>query len=569
MDGEFLTADEASNKLWPSSRQALWFLLWWNLLVLPLHCPAGHEWKSFNSNSEKGNSYLHCTVRVPNPDYDSEDEDEEVPAKKLCNKKLTWRRPGTLPKYLANNYTPAQYLASLYWFASDAPYRTARKQAKVSSKNWAGFLARVRSILWLCVARLNPAQLGGEGKIVCIDETFLTKKKRCKGGFRGRPTAGTKKCVLGMLELDFETRRATGHCLLLEIPDRSARTLKLFIRRHVVAGSLIFTDSFKSYAWLSKPDSGFVHRCVNHKRREFSKTETIFGKEVVVSTNAAEGLFGRLKAFLRAKGAKKVSRDSYGGLLSEFLWTASCSPRQVDPFADLLEIKFWQDQHREKENHATSLKDSIPEEVLEDFLSVCEAPAPASPPGEAPVPEAPEAAPEDLSVESPSDVLSPSETAPEEPLAHVQQASDQASFPLPLSEACDSDSSDVELVLVRPAKRARATVKLENVLQNVLGVKTEPAAKQSQVVKQEPAKKLCPHDREPPRKFCPQGHDLMLKPLGTSTSSKRVGRREIPLVHWDRVSCDLCGSVKEQDHTWRCDTCDWDVCLECASLGLC
>ena len=122
---------------------------------------------------------------------------------------------------------------------------------------------------------------------------------------------------------------------------------------------------------MSKPNSGFIHRGVNHKQKEFSRR---VGKEVVVSTNAAEGLFGRLKAWVRTKAAKRVSSNSYGGLLAEFLWTASCSARKVDPLADLLQqTLFWQEQHPNREKHDPSLKDSIPEKVVQDFLSVCQA----------------------------------------------------------------------------------------------------------------------------------------------------------------------------------------------------
>ena len=106
MDEEFLTAAEASKKLWPINRQACWFFIWYGLLVMPLCCAAGHQWKSFNSNSDKGNLFLHCTERIPNPDFHSDDEDDDVPRKKLCNKKMTWRRPGTLPNYLGNNFKP-------------------------------------------------------------------------------------------------------------------------------------------------------------------------------------------------------------------------------------------------------------------------------------------------------------------------------------------------------------------------------------------------------------------------------------------------------------------------------
>ena len=47
------------------------------------------------------------------------------------------------------------------------------------------------------------------------EELFVWKrfyKKTLQGGFRGRATASTKKIVLGMLELDLSTHKATG-CL--------------------------------------------------------------------------------------------------------------------------------------------------------------------------------------------------------------------------------------------------------------------------------------------------------------------------------------------------------------------
>ena len=83
MDEEFLTSAQASQKLWPSNRQACWFLIWYSLLVMPMHCAAGHQWKSFNSNfSDKGNLFLHCTERIPNPDFHSDDEADDDDVRK-------------------------------------------------------------------------------------------------------------------------------------------------------------------------------------------------------------------------------------------------------------------------------------------------------------------------------------------------------------------------------------------------------------------------------------------------------------------------------------------------------
>ena len=117
MDKEVLPAAEASKKLWPTNRQACWFLIWFGLLVMPLYCAAGQQWKSFSSNfSDKGNLFLHCTERIPNPDFRSDHEDDDVPRKKLCNKKMTWRRPSALPNYLGNNFCRVSGITPLVCF---------------------------------------------------------------------------------------------------------------------------------------------------------------------------------------------------------------------------------------------------------------------------------------------------------------------------------------------------------------------------------------------------------------------------------------------------------------------
>ena len=162
--------------------------------------------------------------------------------------------------------------------------------------------------------------LGGAGVFVAIDETFFTKKKYVRGGFVGRYTMGMLTCVLGMIEICLATRRATGRVRLLIIQNRDKSTIYAAIRQHVQRGSLIFTDGFKSYLWLSRRFSGFVHRWVNHRRGQFSRWEKLFGVWVLISTNAAEGLFGRFKVFARKRGLRRVSHDSYELLMSEFIW---------------------------------------------------------------------------------------------------------------------------------------------------------------------------------------------------------------------------------------------------------
>ena len=95
--------------------------------------------------------------------------------------------------------------------------------------------------------------------------------------------------------------------------------------------------------FLSRPNSGFVHRAVNHSRGEFSRTECIFGEDVVVTTNSMEGLFGRLKQYLRQRKYGKVGKPAYGELLAEFMWRQRCSAFRTEPLRNLFgEIQAWQ-----------------------------------------------------------------------------------------------------------------------------------------------------------------------------------------------------------------------------------
>ena len=133
-------------------------------------------------------------------------------------------------------------------------------------KTSAEVLKRSRDILWLSTTkRITGERLGGPGHFVAVGEAFFVKN-----GFRGR------------LEVNLETRKATGRCVLIEIPDRKAQTLKQKIKQYVQEGYLIFTDKMKPYQWLSGKNSNFVHRCVNHSRGEFARSETLFGKTLVV-----------------------------------------------------------------------------------------------------------------------------------------------------------------------------------------------------------------------------------------------------------------------------------------------
>ena len=89
-----------------------------------------------------------------------------------------------------------------------------------------------------------------------------------------------------------------------------------------------------------------VRTVAYHSRGEFSRTECIFGEDVVVTTNSVEGLFGRLKQYLRQRKYGKVGKPAYGELLAEFMWRQRCSAFRTEPLRNLFgEIQAWQNQH--------------------------------------------------------------------------------------------------------------------------------------------------------------------------------------------------------------------------------
>ena len=317
-------------------------MVWLELLILPRCCSRGHEWKFSNGNNNEDGSYCHLHwLQEVFPA--SEEDDEKAPTHKRCNYKKTWRNQSDLPYYLPAPMTPSQYLRTLYWFSSDAPQKQVLKETGLAETTWAMIRNKIRDLLWLAIQQqFNRVQLGGPGRVVVIDEAFFTRKKTNAGGFVGRSTMGNKTMVMGFLELDLATRKVTGACALITIANRKQATLKREIETHVLPGSLIFTDRHKSYHFLGRRQSQYVHRAVNHKAGEFSRMERIFGQDINVTTNAVEGLFGRLKRYLRQREYLRIGKRAYGEVLAEFLWRQRCSAFRVEPFYNLLReiIKF-------------------------------------------------------------------------------------------------------------------------------------------------------------------------------------------------------------------------------------
>ena len=120
-------------------------------------------------------------------------------------------------------------------------------------------------------------------------------------------------------------RKTTGRCFVKLIGDKTKETFEEVIRKHVHIGSLVWTDGHKSYDWLDDtPD--FTHEGIVHRKGEFVRLRK---SGVRVSTNAIEGLFSRMKRFLRGYQAAPKKREHYAAFMGEFLWRTEAGSQKA------------------------------------------------------------------------------------------------------------------------------------------------------------------------------------------------------------------------------------------------
>jgi transposase-like protein len=150
----------------------------------------------------------------------------------------------------------------------------------------------------------NDIRIGGEGRIVEIDESLFIKVKHN----RGRDTVRPKVWVFGLYE------RATAdqpkRVLFFKVDSRDAVTLLNVIYNHVLPGTTILSDCWAAYNRIIDLDRQYDHRTVNHSLTFVAPDGT--------HTNSIESTWRAAKRqFKEMNGVSRLYLQAY---LDEYCW---------------------------------------------------------------------------------------------------------------------------------------------------------------------------------------------------------------------------------------------------------
>jgi transposase-like protein len=122
--------------------------------------------------------------------------------------------------------------------------------------------------------------LGGPGKIVVVDETYVGGKQSNQSRRKSLP----KKAVVSLLERD-------GRVASFHVANVSAELVRPIIAKNVNRASTLHTDEANVYTKLGKEFA--AHKSVDHSRKEYAYYDRL--SATVVSINTAENFYSILK----------------------------------------------------------------------------------------------------------------------------------------------------------------------------------------------------------------------------------------------------------------------------------
>lgn len=200
-----------------------------------------------------------------------------------------------------------------YLWISKSSVETTQIITGIARQTVCNFFSHFRQLV-ACCPIIEENVIGGEGVIVELDESKIGKRKYN----RGHHVEGV--WILGGVE-----RTANRRTFFVPIQERSANCLLPLISRHVLPGSIIYTDLWRGYLGIEE-ELGLRHFTVNH-------SESFVNPITGVHTNTIEGTWNGLKICI---GPRSRVRDGMEMRLSEFQWRRCNENSLWDSFLNLL-----------------------------------------------------------------------------------------------------------------------------------------------------------------------------------------------------------------------------------------
>lgn len=196
-----------------------------------------------------------------------------------CKCKFTFRT-GTVMH--ASRLGPRKWATAIYLFADSRKSITSAELSRkldVNPKTGWYMLKRIRQSF-----QQKDFKLSGT---IEVDETYIGGREKNKHA-RKRHNAGTgtvgKQGVIGMIKRDGDLSDDT--LLLKCLAHTDIKTVHPLIKKHIAAGSTLYTDQHSAYGGLDYLD----HHVVNHTKKEYCRGD--------VHTNSIESVWAALKRVL-------------------------------------------------------------------------------------------------------------------------------------------------------------------------------------------------------------------------------------------------------------------------------
>ncbi|XP_025017639.1 uncharacterized protein LOC107367332 [Tetranychus urticae] len=214
-----------------------------------------------------------------------------------CNKCYKKISPTTGTWFDSSHLSIMDSLAIIFLWCSESKNTTIKDFTLVGGVAVCKYKKKIRQVAidhWVN----NRDAIGGEGKIVEIDESLLFKRKSNVGRLLADQITGT--WIVGGIE------RGSKKCFLSLVKKRDKPTLNELIKFWVKPGTTIYTDCWKGYLDLSK--LGYIHGEVNHSKNWLNPMDKN------INTQRVERFWRSVKANI-PKETKATNKEDY---LNEF-----------------------------------------------------------------------------------------------------------------------------------------------------------------------------------------------------------------------------------------------------------